>query len=309
MSKVSVMDYRRLDMAHRTLRVASAVESGVGGPFGDSVGLPDIYYVDSGAGSDNSDGRDPAFPMATIDAAVAKCTASQGDIIMVQPGHSETLTTIITLDVIGVQVIGVGEGSLRPQITQGLAGNGITITAANVTVQNIYFNEATTAPGAGGAAINIAAAFAQIIGCHFDQGADDLEAITLEITAFDCLIEDCEFVVTADGPDAGIEVEAIIERLKVKNCWFDGGADDFDVGSINSGVAHTSCLIEGNKIFNGSAFGIEFTAAATGLIIGNAMGGGTFDAMLDPGSCMCIENFQTDAVDVTAAKIPTTVAT
>lgn len=306
MTTMSVIDYRRLDMAHRILRQGESSASGVGGPFGDSVGLPDIYYVDSGSGSDGNDGRDPAAPLATIDAANNKCTASQGDIILVQPGHSETLSAEITLDVIGVQVIGVGEGSLRPQITQGFAGDAIAIDAANVTVQNLYFNEATTAPGAGGAAIDINAAFAKVIGCRFDLGTDDLEAITITATGDDSLIEDCMFVVTANGPDAGIEIEAIVERVTIRKCVFDGGTDDWDTGGVNSGVAHIECLIEDNVCSGGP--GIIFSAAATGMIHRNMFGGGTLASMLDPGSCMNAENYESDAIDQTGRLFPTTAA-
>ena len=304
--KVTEIDYRRLDMSHRILRAVGETESAIGGPFGDSVGLPDIYYVDSGSGSDNNDGRDPAFPLATIDAANNKCTAGQGDVILVQPGHSETLTAEITLDVIGVSVIGVGQGTLRPQITQAFAGDAIAIDAANVSVENIYFNEATTAPGAGGAAIDINAAFAIVKGCHFDLGTDDLEAITITATGDDCVIEDNVFIVTANGPNAGLEIEAIVERVTIRGNNFDGGTDDWDVGGVNSGVAQTECVVLDNVCSGGP--GIIFSAAATGVIGRNLFANGTLGSMLDPGSCMCFENYEADAIDQSGRLFPTTVA-
>jgi len=54
--------------------------------------------------------------------------------------------------------------------------------------------------------------------------------------------------------------------------------------------------------------GIIFSAAATGVIARNLFGGGTLGSMLDPGSCMCFENYEADAIDETARLFPTGVA-
>ena len=79
----------------------------------------------------------------------------------------------------------------------------------------------------------------------------------------------------------------------------------FDEGSIISGAAHTNCLIEYNTFHAMvSGFGLTFTAAATGVIQYNNFGLGTIGLMLDPGSCMCIENYEQDAVDESARLFP-----
>lgn len=71
------------------------------------------------AGSDNNKGTTPEHPLATIDAAIGKCTANRGDVIVVLPGHAETVSAAggITMDVAGVTIVGVGEGDLRPTIS------------------------------------------------------------------------------------------------------------------------------------------------------------------------------------------------
>lgn len=91
------------------------------------------------AGVDQAGGGTYQRPFRTLDFAIGQCTASRGDIIMVMPGHTESVTaaTDIILDVAGVAVIGMGVGSLRPTITFGDAAGTIPITAANVSVQNI----------------------------------------------------------------------------------------------------------------------------------------------------------------------------
>lgn len=99
----------------------------------------DVYHVDSGhaAASNTNDGKSPDFPLATIDAAVGKCAANNGDVILVSEGHAETITTAgaIALDVAGVTVLCLGEGAARPTITFSSTDNSasILVTAANVT--------------------------------------------------------------------------------------------------------------------------------------------------------------------------------
>lgn len=82
-----------------------------------------------------------ANTFTSIDAANNACVASRGDIIYVLPGHTESLTTAgaITLDTIGVQVIGIGEGNLRPQITFASTDNSASIifSAAGVSMVNV----------------------------------------------------------------------------------------------------------------------------------------------------------------------------
>ncbi len=310
MSTFDVTKYREHDLLHRILTQNKPTEPTIGAVFGDSVNLPDIYYVDSGNGNDVNDGRDPAFPMATVDAANNRCTASQNDVILVQPGHSETLSAAIALDVIGVQVIGVGDGLLRPQFTIDTADvNGIEISAANVTLDNLIFNERTATPTGNEAYVDVAAVNAKLLRLHFDVGADDLDSITIAAGGDSLEIGWCRWVTTADGPDAAIRIEAAgVDLLHIHHCLIDGGTvtNAFDEGQIVSGAAHTNCLIEYNTFhaMASSIGGVQFTAAATGIIQYNNFGLGTISQMLDPGSCMCIENYEQDAVDESARLFP-----
>lgn len=102
------------------------------------------YYVDSGhaAASANNTGLSPDHPLTTIDAAVGKCTANNGDIIIVAPGHTETVSAAagLDLDVAGITIVGLGSGSLRPTITFDTATTAdMDVGAANITVKNLLF--------------------------------------------------------------------------------------------------------------------------------------------------------------------------
>lgn len=89
-----------------------------------------------------SDGNPGTYvkPFATINYAISQCTANRGDIIIVKPGHAETISSaaIITINVAGVAIVGLGTGSNRPTLTFTTAATAnIPVTAANCSVSNI----------------------------------------------------------------------------------------------------------------------------------------------------------------------------
>lgn len=101
----------------------------------------EVYWVDSGKGSDGNKGTFDR-PFATLDYAVGRCTANNGDIIMIKPGHSETISAAagLVLDVAGVAIIGLGVGSDRPTFTfDTVIGADMDVDAANVSMANILF--------------------------------------------------------------------------------------------------------------------------------------------------------------------------
>lgn len=80
---------------------------------------------------------------ATIDAAIGYCTASRGDTIFVMPGHTEAITSgSIAMDVAGVRIIGLGEGSSKPTLSFGATSSKITVGAADCTFQNFRLTAA-----------------------------------------------------------------------------------------------------------------------------------------------------------------------
>ena len=280
--------YRQQDLLHRILRdkqhsSASTIDSA---DFGDSVGLPDVFYVDSGAGSDTNDGRDPAFPLATIDAAINKCTASQGDVILVQPGHAETLTAQISLDVIGVSIIGVGEGTLKPQLTINAVIDGIDIGAANCRVENIGFAASTAGATSQ---INVDAANATIEKVHFDIGASDvLGTITVTASGEICTVDDCSVIVTANGCDEWIKVEGVVDLLVVKNNIVSSTSTfGFDEAVIQcDAIAATNMVVKDNTFLGGdAATAIDAVngTALVGLALGpNVYRGGIVEGIANP---------------------------
>jgi len=96
------------------------------------------YYVCSVTGDDGRSGRSKETCLATLAEAFDRVTASKNDVIYLLPGHAETVATAgaIALDVIGVRVIGVGKGALRPTFTFSATDSTITMTAASTSLEN-----------------------------------------------------------------------------------------------------------------------------------------------------------------------------
>lgn len=101
-----------------------------------------VFFVDSNNGSAGASGLKPTEALTTLDAALGKCTDSKGDVIYLMPGHAETITGAggITLDKIGVSIIGLGRYDLRPRfLMDGGATVTMLVTAANVSIENCVF--------------------------------------------------------------------------------------------------------------------------------------------------------------------------
>jgi hypothetical protein len=107
--------------------------------------LGNVFFaqsVNANAKNDPGNGTRPETPFASIDYAVGLCTANKGDVIVVGPGHVETVSAAagLAFDVAGITVLGLGSGTSRPTINIGtLTSATVTISAANVTLRNLIF--------------------------------------------------------------------------------------------------------------------------------------------------------------------------
>lgn len=264
----------------------------------------DTYYVDSTNGSDGNDGDNPLHPLLTIAQAISNCQA--GDTIIVASGHTETVTTALAMSKARVSLIGLGVGTGRPQITGSGSIDAMTVTGANCLVKGLYFNENASATPT--AHINVGAAGVRIVGCHFDQGALDLEAVTLEDAGDDCIIENNTFVVTADGPNAAIEIEAAgVTNTKIRGNHFvcSDGTDAYDAAAVNSTVANTNLLVTDN-VFIGAGVVSNAVVAASAVdktISGNIYGSDAIDvdASISQDAGVDQKTWYVDSVDGDAA--------
>ena len=285
-----------------------------------------VYFVSGGTvaargktgtgigGSDTNDGLSPERPLSTIDGtagAFAKVAAGRGDTIVVLPG-TVTITAAIAFDTDDVTLTGIAsQGNINPSAIQiNGAIDGISVTGANAVIENLHFPSADTA--AQTAVIDCGAAGTTIRNCTFACGTNNLDTITIPAAGLHTTVEDCRFWCEGNGPDSAVVIEAAgAHFVEIKNNVFNGqnATNAWDEAAVESAVAHLSCLVTGNQFIMNTNHAIQFSAAATGIISHNLMGNGTLGSMLDPGSCMCFENYEADAVDESGRLIPTGVAT
>jgi len=274
-----------------------------------NLGTGKTYYVDSGLSAAGL-GTSWESALTTVDAAINKCTASNGDVIMVAPGHAESFTAAngFDLDVAGVTIYMLGEGSNAP-----------TFTFADT--------DATIAIGAAGCKIvggRYLAGISEVVtGISIEAGGDD---VTLDSLIFPepgtSTFEFDKAIVLASGAD-----RVTIQNCISYSCDATGATDWLDMTTgVNNGTrilyntiigeysqapiysdkADLETFIIGNNITNMTTgqFAIEFSAAATGMCLSNALYTDDEAAALDPGSMKCIENYVTTAIDASGVLVP-----
>lgn len=251
--------------------------------FGPYLQYGKVIYLDSAqdGASDGNTGLANDQPAATFDGAVNKCTANAGYTILVAPTHSETQTAQVNLDVAGITVIFLGEGTNRGQLTVGAAIDGIDVSADNCTLVNPYFNEATASATSN---INVDAANFKLVKPHMDLGANDVDAITVTANGENFKIYEMEAVVTANGPDSLVKFEGVVDGFEFKDGKVIGsdGTNAFDDGIFDfNSQAVTNPSITGNTFLGG---GVATTVIANdGSVVGahvenNKYGGGATHA-------------------------------
>ena len=120
------------------------------------MGMPpnNVFFVQSthGRATDTAAGGTKEQPFATMNYADTRCTAAKGDVVIVLPGHVETVSAAAGLDLntSAVTWVGLGAGSLRPTINfTTVVGADMNIDAAGITMSNFLFTggfDALTGP-------------------------------------------------------------------------------------------------------------------------------------------------------------------
>lgn len=258
-----------------------------------------IFFVDSTSSTTSTTGHSPDAPLATIDAAVALCTASKGDVIYVMPGHAEVVASAgaLDLDVAGISVIGLGSGTDQPTVTLGTADTAdVDIDAANITIENI----------------------------NFVAAIDDC-AVCIDVNATDFTIRNCRFTEPTTDKNFLVCIQdaaaAASDRITVENCKAQSvdASNTHFINLAGTGKGHvirgnvlmgtwatmciggagvvTDCLIADNYILNIVATAdtcINVAATAEGLIVNNRCAGGHATDGIVCGDMGSLENYYED---------------
>lgn len=266
----------------------------------------ELFYVRSTTGSDtrgNDQGLSWKKPFATLDYANDQCTASQGCTIILLPYHAETeaaAASIATLNVAGVNVIGIGEEAAMPSFTIAHADGTLTVSAADI----------------------------RLSGIRFVSNLDNVKVLlTMSATSDGSIVENCQFRDSAADKDylVGISVAAAAHGVKIKNNSFmttaaAGGNNAIltlavtgleVIGNVAHGKFATGVMLGSGKITRGvirdnifvnaeAAIAVALENTSTGILAGNFLGGTTSMAAALTGddAMWCFENYISGAVAV-----------
>ena len=232
-------------------------------------------FVDSNSGNSGNTGKDPDRPVDSISNAFLLDKVAANGVVIVAPGHSETVTEAngILCDIAGVHVLGLGEGSARPTINfTTVVGADIEIDAANITFENLYFDatgiDALTGP------IDVDAANFTLRNCEVllaDSGGQCADFLVGDANADDLLVEDCLFRGSADaGAQSAIQVVGSDHPVIRRNVLYgDFAASPFE----NETTACTRVDIAHNDMdnYNANDYCITLVGTTDGSIRYNSL--------------------------------------
>lgn len=196
-----------------------------------------IFFVNSAAGVNAAGyGSNPDKPVATLDYAIGLCTAGQGDVIYVLPGHAETIaaTDGFDADVAGIRIIGLGWGAARPTFTFTATASQVNVGAASVWIENLRFV----------AGVSAVVAALQVEGktdftlrnCEFywgdTTGFDLILGVELEAGSHRAVIQGCRFLAepAVAGAASAIKLTGASHNVVVADNEFMG---DYSVACLN----------------------------------------------------------------------------
>lgn len=273
--------------------------------FGHPVG--NVFFVNSSTGTDSSGhGHSPDAPLATLDYAVGRCTANNDDVIVVMPGHAETIsaTATLTLDVAGITIIGIGKGAARPTFTFATSTAAtVDIDAASVHIENLLFVNNIDGQLI---VIDINAADVTVQACEFREGSAKQWATGIDVGADRCRILDCTFRSAAAGADNAIKLTAAKDGIEIRRCKVWGDFTDACIhnptGTVCTNLTISDCELTNLQTGDHS---IELVSACTGNLIRNLYHNDmTQQTGCDPGSCFSFECYHDDAIDTSGILCP-----
>lgn len=243
------------------------------------------FYVDSGSGSDTNDGKTWSTALATLDTAIGKCTASQGDTILIAEGHAEDVesASAITVDVAGINIIGLGHGASRPTFTFKTATTAtMVISASSVYVENII---CLTALDSVVSPVVISGANVELSQVEFQDTSSTVEAVRAILTTAtaDNLVLD--IIHRGFAGDAGVNLVRLVGANNAKinvNAYGKYGTALIECHTTAcsnvqlTGFAHNDATADYSKTLvdtvTGSTYFVEYRDGEAGKIASGADG-------------------------------------
>jgi len=204
--------------------------------------------------SDNNDGLSPERALLTLDAAVNKCTANVGDVIVLLPG-SHSYSASVAADVAGITITGIPRGAVHTKSRMPVSGTKCVSSVTISTADEI---------------INVTAADVEICHVHFIPAATS-QAVDFTSAADRLHLHDCTFAMTTSEDTATIAIECLsaAEHVSIDHNFFyvegnQGPAFRSAGGPANSVFENNTVILEGATAWDDV---IEITTGAVGLVI------------------------------------------
>lgn len=244
--------------------------------IGGNIFTGDVFFVDNG-NPNSSDtpgqGIDTSAPFKTINFGSSQCAPNNGDVVLVLPGHNESITsaTSLVMGVEGVVVIGVGVGLSRPILDFDNTAGSIEMDAANCRLSNMILRASVTATVV---AINVDADDCEIDNLTFTFEATGDDFITMmDVDGVDrSYVHDNVFRTQPSTAGAGeaIRVDDTV-NARIENNRFSGQWADAVIsmeGALSSEITIKDNVIYNSdtSVYNGISTG---TLSSTGIVAGN----------------------------------------
>lgn len=270
-----------------------------------------FFFVSSGnTGADgNYRGTDADHPLATIQFAIGLCVANRGDVIILMPGHAESITAAgsLAMNKAGVRVIGIGRGANRPTLTfSTVVGATIAMSANSCSFENVIFDY--TGIDAITTGINVTASDCAIQNCKFIMSNSTNQAtngITLGSGANNFFALDNEVLANNAGADTWLTSAVTIANVTLQRNRISG---DFAVAAVNNATnAWARCVITHNLFYIlGTGKAIILVSTASGMIgwnmtqiTANIAAGGSMTAA----AALKVENYAQETAGIAASAV------
>lgn len=251
-------------------------------------------------------GFDASHPYATLAYAVQDSNRMDEQmVILVGEGHTEMVSeaSMFSFNNDNMHIFGLGDGNNRPVFTFDTVTSAmLEVNKANLVFENLIFK--CGIPNLL-KLVAIAKAGALFRNCRFimnDEGTALVALLGIDITtadADDARFENCEIWCPGNGGDAGIKLSAASARTTILGCNIFG---DFDDACVHNPTGQVFTNIEiGKSVMRNTAAGqgcIELESDCTGSIHDNrvdcALAAFATRTAIDPGLCLCSENYGSD---------------
>ncbi len=236
-----------------------------------------VWYVHSGTGVDSASprGLEAKAPLATLGQAITN--AANDDMIVLLSGHSQTVSSGITVNK-KLTIVGEGTSGGKPAATLRRSADValLTITALYVSLRNIYFPTDTVACSTN---IRVDAQIEDTVieGCYFEIDGNSTGFAWALVLGHHAHVKDCTFVSSATS-GASRPVQALLNLGKdgvvMDGVTLDGGTYGWATYAVTFSGQTEMFRITGLRLLRGSDFDVSGATPNTGFIqIVEATGG------------------------------------